>query len=262
MELSILIPSRNESLLQRTIDDIVEHAEAETEIIVGLDGWRPEDWGEYIGSKQFPIKYIHLNESIGQRAMTNRLCEKARGTYVMKSDAHCSYSQGFDRKMLALMDDKTVLAPLLMPMDGRTWAINGKKQSAQFVFNSNFVVEYIEGKPAGETMCLQGAAWMISRKNYWDWNICDETLSSWGAQAAEIGIRTFLNGGVCKTTSDAYYGHVFRESPSDFPYDRGENPGKFATEELIRRYRDKRLLPLIERFGYPADWKEGVDKLA
>ena len=36
--LSILIPSRNEMFLERTIEDILENIEADTEVITVLDG--------------------------------------------------------------------------------------------------------------------------------------------------------------------------------------------------------------------------------
>ena len=38
MELSILIPARREIFLSQTIEDIIKNSEAETEIIVVLDG--------------------------------------------------------------------------------------------------------------------------------------------------------------------------------------------------------------------------------
>ena len=39
--LSVIIPSRNNEYLQRTIDDLLEKAEGEIEIIVVLDGYWP-----------------------------------------------------------------------------------------------------------------------------------------------------------------------------------------------------------------------------
>jgi glycosyltransferase involved in cell wall biosynthesis len=37
-ELSILIPARNEEWLSQTVDDLLKNIEADTEILVGLDG--------------------------------------------------------------------------------------------------------------------------------------------------------------------------------------------------------------------------------
>ena len=40
-DISILIPSRNEEFLSHTIDDILKNIEADTEVIVTLDGQWP-----------------------------------------------------------------------------------------------------------------------------------------------------------------------------------------------------------------------------
>lgn len=235
MSLSILIPSKREPWLQKTIEDIERHAVTDVEIL-----WR-EDYG------------------IGQRALTNVLCREASGDYIMKLDAHCSVGPAFDRILLEEMDSRTILAPTLLPLKGETWTVNGKKRMNQFAFDTNLVMQHIDGD-AGDTMCLQGSAWVVSRENYWAWNLGDETLGSWGGQGPELGIKAFLNGGRCRTTDRTYYGHVFRHQDSDFPYDRGAEPGKYANTELQRRYLNADLAPLIERFNYPCDWT--VDKVA
>ena len=110
IDLSILIPARNEEFLQQTIDDILLHIEANTEVIVILDGYLPA----------IPLKYnpkvtiIYNPESVGQRGATNQACAIARGKYVMKADAHLAFDQGFDRKMLEAfkkLDDSVTLIP-------------------------------------------------------------------------------------------------------------------------------------------------------
>ena len=229
MELSVLIPSKNEKYLHRTVRDLYTHAETDIEVLYR------EDCG------------------IGQRKLTNELCMEAKGKYVMKTDAHCSFGQGWDTKLLMEIDDTTILAPTLMPLDGERWTINGKKQMKQFAFGPDFVMQHVGGE-AGDTMCLQGSCWMVSTENYWKWNLGDETMPAWGGQAVELGIKAFLNGGRCRTTTKTFYGHVFRHTNEEFPYNRGESPGKQATEKLIKCYKNKSLVPLIEKFGYPAGW--------
>lgn len=246
MKLSILIPSKSEPYLQKTIDDIFLHAEGDIEVLVGLDGGSLNlDWKPKYPEKVFWSLYP---ADTGQRAITNKLAKQATGDYLMKVDAHVSFSKGFDTALLKEINDKTILAPLLLVLDPITWAVNGKKQMAQFRFDNNFVMQHADGD-VGETMCLQGSCWMISKENYWKWNVCDETLGSWGGQAVELGIKAWINGGVCKTTRSAYYGHVFRHLDTEFPYDRGDNPGKFATEELKRRYEnDPKIIELIAKY--------------
>lgn len=244
-KLSILIPSKDEELLHKTIQDVLAHIEGDTEIIVGFDGWIKDTY-IYDNPK---IDWVIRHHGIGQRAMTNELAKISKAQYLMKIDAHCSFSQGFDVKLMAEMDDKTILSPMLLPLYPESWEINGKKQMLQFNFGKDFVMQHTEGDE-GETMCLQGSAWMIERENYWKWNVCDESLGSWGGQAVELGIAAWLNGGRCKTTRSAYYGHVFRHKDEEFPYERGANPGQFATLELKRRYEnDPRIAELAKKFG-------------
>ena len=94
--LSILIPSRNEEFLGRTIQDILENSEANTEIIAILDGYLPNP----PLPKSDKVTVIYNPVSVGQRAGTNQAAKIAKGKYLMKADAHLAFDKGFDRKML------------------------------------------------------------------------------------------------------------------------------------------------------------------
>lgn len=95
-DLSILIPSRNEMFLSKTVEDILANIEANTEVIAVLDGAPANP-----SIPQHPrVNVIYVSKSIGQRAATNLACKLSRAKYVMKVDAHCSFDKGFDRKMI------------------------------------------------------------------------------------------------------------------------------------------------------------------
>ena len=108
-KLSILIPSRNEMFLKNTVEDILKNKEDDTEVIVGLDG----SWADPPLEQHPDVKVIHVNESIGQRAMTNVCARLSRAKYVMKLDAHCAFSKGFDRIMIEDMKDHYTMTPLM-----------------------------------------------------------------------------------------------------------------------------------------------------
>lgn len=95
-ELSVLIPSRNELFLRNTVEDILKNKRGKTEIIIGLDG----KWSNPPIKDHPDVTILHVSESIGQRAMTNRLCNLSRSKFIMKLDAHCSWDEGYDQKML------------------------------------------------------------------------------------------------------------------------------------------------------------------
>ncbi|MFA5036120.1 MAG: glycosyltransferase [Candidatus Izemoplasmatales bacterium] len=120
-ELSILIPSRSEMFLARTIQDIIDQSEADTEVIATLDG----QWADPPIPISEKVSLIYVPESIGQRAATNIACKLAKGKYVMKVDAHCSFDKGFDRKMLEAFKktgDNVTLAPTMRNL----WAFDWK----------------------------------------------------------------------------------------------------------------------------------------
>lgn len=264
-ELSIIIPARNEKYLQRTIEDILEHIEGDTEILVGLDGDLPS-LVPSIAIKSKTITVERMASPIGQRALMNRLTNLSKAKYIMKVDGHCSFSQGFDRKMMEAIDDKTIMSPYMMKLDAENWQIMPQNPTSMYVFDTDLVMQHWrEGaneELINETMVPVGAAFMVTRENYWKWNLCDESLGSWGGQNTELGIKAYLNGGRCVTNKNVYFGHMFREKKDDFPYDRGEHPGQFALEELRKRYKNKSIAGLIEKFNYPANWtQELVDNL-
>ncbi len=108
-DLSILIPARNEMWLSRTIEDILQHIESDTEIIVVLDG----KWADPVIPDNERVNIIYIPEAIGQRAATNLACKLSKAKYVMKVDAHCSFDQGFDRKMIECMQDNFTMVPTM-----------------------------------------------------------------------------------------------------------------------------------------------------
>lgn len=123
-ELSILIPARNEFLLARTIQDILENIEADTEIIAVIDG----EWTEVAIPQHERVNLIYVPVSVGQRAATNLACKLAKGRFVMKVDAHCSFDKGFDRKMIEAFKetgDNVVMIPVMRNLHAFDWKCYG-----------------------------------------------------------------------------------------------------------------------------------------
>ena len=120
IDLSILIPARNEEFLGRTIQDILENSEADTEIIAILDGYLP--------NPPLPVSpkvtVIYNPVSVGQRAGTNQAAKIAKGKYVMKADAHLAFDKGFDRKMLEAykkVGDDVTMIPVMRNLHVFDW---------------------------------------------------------------------------------------------------------------------------------------------
>ena len=103
--------------LGNTVEDILANIEANTEIIVVLDGQWPVE-----PLKQHPrLTVVYLPESIGQRAATNLACKLSSAKYVAKCDAHCAFGKGFDRILLEDMQDDWTTAPAMHNLHAFNW---------------------------------------------------------------------------------------------------------------------------------------------
>lgn len=238
--ISVLITSKNEPYLAKTITDLEENAVTDIEIIAEEDDGR------------------------GQRAMLNKLAEQAKGDILIKVDAHCAFGYEFDKILLEDYEDNSIIAPLLFPLYSEHWEVSHHKPMSNFVFDTNLVMQHGGEQPerVHETMCMQGSFFMVSKKNWFDWNLVDESIGSWGCQAVELGLKAWYNGGKCLTSKKTYYGHVFRHSDEEFPYKRNQKEIDKTYERFIKQFKNKDLGWLVEKFNYPANWTpEAVNNL-
>ncbi len=265
--LSLLIPARNEMWLKRTIEDILEHIESDTEILVGLDG----SWADPVIEDHPRVTVLHTGEPIGQRAMTNRLAAISKAKYVMKMDAHCSFDQGFDRKMLEAFKetgDNVTMVPVMKNLHAFDWVCEdghrryqgpsgpckecGKEtirdviwyakkspNSTAYRFDKTLHFQYwgeYKGRQVGdlvETMSLQGSCFMLTREKYWELDICDENAGNWGHQGSEVALKTWLSGGRVICNRRTWYAHLFRTQGGDFSFPW---PAKEKEIEQTRQY--------------------------
>ena len=250
-ELSIVIPARNEQFLKNTVEDILAHIEADTDIIVVLDG----QWAEPELVQHPKVTVIYHPESIGQRAACNEAVKVSTAKYVAKVDAHCAFDQGFDVKLLADMHDNWTCAPTMRNLHVFDWVCpNGHRryqgpddpckecnepmvmdivwipkrspQSNSYCFDSEPHFQYFgeyNKRPEGqgdltESMSLQGSFFMMSRQRYLDLNVCDEAWGSWGSQGAEIALKSWLSGGKVMINHKTWDAHCFRTQGRSFGF--------------------------------------------
>jgi hypothetical protein len=103
--------------LAQTIKDILSHIEGDTEVIAILDG----AWADPPIPDDERVTLVYHPESIGQRAATNEAARLARGRYIMKCDAHCSFDQGFDVKLTAEVGDDWTVIPRMYNLHAFDW---------------------------------------------------------------------------------------------------------------------------------------------
>src|SRR3990167_6861294 len=290
-DLSILIPARNELFLKNTIEDILTHAEGDTEIIAVLDG----AWADPPIHDHPRVRLVYHPVSIGQRAATNEAAKLAEGRYLMKVDAHCAFDQGFDVKLLADMQPDWTLVPTMRNLHAFDWVCpNGHRRyqgpsgvckecgeptemdvvwiaksspnSTAYRFDNSLHFQYwpeYRRKQKGdlvETMSLQGSCWLATRAKFFELELCDESHGSWGQQGVEVACKTWLSGGRVIVSKKTWYAHLFRTQPGfGFPY---PNPGidkarAYSRQLWIENKWEKAIRPLswlIDKFSPVPDW--------
>ena len=117
-DLSVIIAGRHEMFQAQTVEDVLAHSQADTEVICILDGgWPPER-----GIEDNPrVKIVKTTEAIGQRAATNLGASMSRAKYIMKLDAHCRVDDGFDVKMMEAMRPEYTMIPQMYRLHAFDW---------------------------------------------------------------------------------------------------------------------------------------------
>jgi len=258
MDLSVIIPARNEEFLQNTIDNVLENIEADTEIIVMLDGYWPEG-----GIKQHErVNVIYHKESIGQRASTNKGAKLSSAKFIMKLDAHCAVDKGFDKKLMADCEYEDTIVPAMYNLHAFDWECeecglriyqgpiprncegcdNKEKfkktivwkpkhnpRSEFYYFDNEMHFQYwrdFKRRPEARadlapTLGNLGACFFIHRQRFFDIDGMDEGHGSWGQFGTEISCKSWLSGGRQLVNKKTWFSHMFRTNSGagfGFPY--------------------------------------------
>ena len=300
MDLSILIPARNEMFLARTIEDILANIEGNTEIIAVLDG----QWAEPPIKDDPRVTLIYHSKAVGQRAACNEAARVSKAKYLMKVDAHCAFDKGFDVKMMADMQDNWTMLPTMRNLhafnwvcpDGHVryqgpsgvcqtcgkettrdvvWIAKTNPQSTAYYFDKDLHFQYHsehKRKQVGdivETMSAQGSCFMLTKERYHALDICDETWGSWGNQGTEVALKTWLSGGRLVVTRKTWYAHMFRTQGGDFSFPWPisgkdvEHARQCSRDIFLNDKWDKAVRPLswlIDKFEPPTWEKKKLTK--
>jgi glycosyltransferase involved in cell wall biosynthesis len=290
MELSIIIPARNEMFLAKTIENILENIGGDTEVIAVCDG----NWPDPPVQDHPRVTLIYNPVPIGQRECTNQGVRLSRAKYIMKVDAHCAFDKDFDVKMMKRMQPDYTMAPVMRNLhafdwvcpDGHRryqgpsgpcttcgkdtqreimWIGKGNPQSDSYCFDNEPHFQYFkewrsratykEQLKSGltDTMSLQGSCWMLTREKYWELDVCDDrTFGHWGSQGIEVAVKTWLSGGRVCVNHTTWYGHMFRTQGGDFGF-----PYKISGRQVAKAKQNAKDLFFNNKYPkqvYPLTW--------
>jgi glycosyltransferase involved in cell wall biosynthesis len=100
-----------------TVENILQQMRGETEVIVIADG----NWPEPPILDNDRVRIVYHSKSIGQRAATNEGAKLSKAKYIMKCDAHCSFDEGFDVKLMADSPYDWTIVPRMYNLHAFNW---------------------------------------------------------------------------------------------------------------------------------------------
>jgi len=230
---SILIPSRKEVFLSKTIQDVIQKATGNIEVIAVLDGYWPvatrrAEWHTPAIIDDSRVTYIQRSKGKGMRDSINAAAAIAKGQYLLKCDAHCMFAQGFDKILKANIEKNWIVIPRRHRLDAEKWEIQDVgKPPIDYEFISSPSDKGIKGNKwdvrtlqridnpkyeIDENMSFQGSCWFMTHSHYWDFlgGMNEFGYGTFVREAQEIGLKTWLGGGKIMTNKRTWYAHLHK----------------------------------------------------
>ena len=264
--LSIIIPSRNEIFLNKTLEDIKQKAKGDIEIIVILDGY----WEKPVDG----VRYLHRGRARGMRNGINSAVALSEGDYLMKLDAHCMLDEGFDVKLLADIEDNWVVVPRRKRLDAENWTIQDVgKPDVDYEYPTNPKTDDMHGRAWNERAIerkdiliddcptFQGSCWVMKKDYFYQLELMDEkTYGMFFNEAQELSFKSWLSGGRVMVNKKTWYAHLHKGSKYGRGYAIGRNQRPIASEAMKKWVRNEGwhkqtidFSALVEYFKFP-DW--------
>lgn len=278
---SVIIPTRNEIFIQKTVESLLARAKGDIEIIVIVDGYWPNP--PIVASDK--VRIIHFGSARGMRPGINAGVAASNGEYILKLDGHCLLDEGFDTKLVADCADDWVVVPRRKRLDAENWRIQDVgKPDIDYMYVSypedpkDFGGPGLNGKVWAEKnadeklksiliddlLSFQGSAWFMKR-NYFDYlELMDsEKYGTFWNEAQEIGFKCWLSGGRVVVNKKTWYAHLHKGKKYGRGYtlqeDQLQKGARYTNNWLRGKIWHKQIyeLPwLINKFWPVPGWPE------
>jgi glycosyltransferase involved in cell wall biosynthesis len=240
MVLSVIIPDYKDPLLQKTVDSLLANStKGDLEIIVVMDGgWTPlED------NKR--VKVVHLGRNRGMRDAINAGVAIARGDFIMRTDEHCMFGEGYDQIMCESCQPNWIMTAKRYYLDPVKWEVMPDEpvECEKLVIQED---KKFSGRrwnerakeitdPIIESMAMQGSMWLMPHK-WWDDVIGELQTEGYGSHyqdSHEMVFKTWKAGGKLMFNRNTWYAHKHRIFPRTHNEGTKENP---ANREASWKY--------------------------
>ncbi len=233
IKLSVIIPSYHD-LVNKTAQSLLDNSELgkdELEIICVFDGY----WEKPIDDPQ--IKVLHLGKSRGMRGAINAGVAIAKGEFLMRTDAHCSFAKGFDRIITETCEPNWIVSGRQVYLDIKKW----KRMNIPPIDHQKLVIqsgkkfsgiawkerdEEMKDVMISEMMAMQGSVWVMPH-SWWDKVIGELQVEGYGnliQDSTEMIFKTWQAGGKMMLNKNTWFAHRHRDFGRTHDTHNKENP--------------------------------------
>lgn len=281
---SVIVPSRNEPFLTKTVQSLLAHAAADIEVIVVLEGY----WDPTLPADP-RVKILHHGKAQGMRPAINHAVAMSTGQYLLKTDAHVMWAPGYDAALRAdYHEDNWILTPRRYALDADAWLID--RANPKYPIDYEYLSYGLE-RPDDPTcgfhgtpwtarrdarpdvmldtdLASQGSAWFQSRTN-WDRNgeMRVDLFGSFFGESQEIGLATMLRGGAMMRTKHTWMAHLRKGKTHGRGYQLGPNGHRRGAGLMVRMCmlnewprQVKTLQQVLEPFMPVPTWPPDLDR--
>jgi len=160
------------------------------------------------------------------------------------------------------------------------WEPRWHRKNTHYRFDENLKFQYwgaLKKRPEiekqgviADSMSAQGSCFILTKKKWFELNICDENWGSWGQQGTEVACKTWLSGGRLVINKRTWYAHMFRTQQGfGFPYPQSGRQMMHArstcSDIFFNNKYEKQIYPLswlINKFKPIPDWHDPKGKEA
>lgn len=270
---SIIIPSRTEKFLNRTIQDVLSKAIGEIEVFPVLDGYGDTPCVKLIDKR---VKYIELPDN-GQRQKRqgiNTAISISKGEYVCWMDAHCVVAQGFDEVLARDCQDNWVMIPRRYKMSLEKWdrienPIDYEYCMWQFLKQGRLAGYRWDVKTKArkdviidDIFTCQGSLVFMTRKHFDNMGFMKvKGYTGWGQEGEEVCLTTLLNGGRAVVNKNTWYAHLHKGQMHGrmYKYHSAKESYDYSFNYWVRENKDF-FISVMDRFmpipNFHHNWKE------
>ena len=233
----------------------------ELEIIPVLDGC----WLDPPIPDDDRVRVVHLGKNVGMRGAINAGVKVARGEYLMRTDAHCIFGNGYDRILTLQTADDWIVTPRRYFLDPDKWEVMDtppidymKLKIVRIGNDKEGWVNKFSGVdwqkrtqerlniPIDETMAMQGSCWVMKR-SWWDkviGELQDEGYGTHYQDSHEMVFKTWKAGGKLMVNKNTWHAHKHRKFPRTHGYGGQPARDSFAYAiDVWKDYFEKEVLP-------------------